>query len=172
MPQSSVCSSAHHQERRLRMPTYLTPGVYIEEIAGGPRPIEAVGTSTAGFVGIAPDASARLHEAVAINNWTQFVKEFAAGGNSVAPAGVSTALAQAVFGFFLNGGRRCFVVNVGPNGTIAGNGQGRKGLQVLEEVDEVAIVAAPGHTDALSHDALLSHCEKLKDRVAILDAAE
>ena len=33
------------------MPEYLSPGVYIEEIDNGPRPIQGVGTSTAGFVG-------------------------------------------------------------------------------------------------------------------------
>lgn len=33
------------------MPEYLAPGVYIEEIQTGPRPIEGVSTSTAGFVG-------------------------------------------------------------------------------------------------------------------------
>jgi len=148
------------------MPIYLTPGIYIEEIAGGPRPIEAVGTSTAGFVGAAPNPGARRQEAVAINNWTQFVKEFAP------PDSTATPLAHAVFGFFLNGGTRCYVVNVGPDGVISGNGQGRKGLQVLEEIDEVAIVAAPGFADPPSHDALLSHCEKLKDRVALLDPVE
>ncbi len=57
------------------MPTYLTPGIYIEEISTGPRPIEAVGTSTAAFIGVAPNPEARPHEAVAINNWSQFVKE-------------------------------------------------------------------------------------------------
>lgn len=35
------------------MPTYLHPGVYVEEVAGGARPIEAAGTSTTAFVGIA-----------------------------------------------------------------------------------------------------------------------
>ena len=33
------------------MPEYLSPGVYVEEVATGPRPIEGVSTSTAGFVG-------------------------------------------------------------------------------------------------------------------------
>ena len=33
------------------MPEYLAPGVYVEEISTGPRPIEGVGTSTAGMVG-------------------------------------------------------------------------------------------------------------------------
>ena len=33
------------------MPEYLHPGVYIEEIERGPRPIEGVPTSTAAFLG-------------------------------------------------------------------------------------------------------------------------
>ncbi len=34
------------------MPEYLSPGVYVEEYEIGPRPIEGVGTSTAGFIGM------------------------------------------------------------------------------------------------------------------------
>lgn len=37
------------------MPTYTTPGVYVEEVASGSAPIAGVGTSTAGFIGIVPD---------------------------------------------------------------------------------------------------------------------
>lgn len=145
------------------MPTYLAPDVYIEEVAGGARPIQAVGTSTAGFVGQAPDAKARLNEAVAINNWSQFVREFAPEGSA------STNLSHAVFGFFQNGGSRCYVVNVG-TGSITGTGKKRAGLDILESVDEIAIVAAPGYTDSASYDAVISHCENMSDRVGILDA--
>ena len=35
------------------MPTYLSPGVYVEEVEAGSRPIEGVGTSVAAFVGLA-----------------------------------------------------------------------------------------------------------------------
>ena len=146
------------------MPTYLTPGIYIEEISTGAKPIEAVGTSIAAFVGIAPNAAARLQEAFAVNSWSQFTKEFVAEGN------LSTALSHAVFGFFQNSGSRCYVVNVGPDGSLVGDGKRRQGIELLEEIDEIAIVAAPGFSDTASYDALLSHCEKLKDRVAILDA--
>lgn len=31
---------------------YLSPGVYVEEVESGARPIEGVGTSTAAFVGL------------------------------------------------------------------------------------------------------------------------
>ena len=34
------------------MPEYRTPGVYIEEISAGPRPVAASSTTETGFVGI------------------------------------------------------------------------------------------------------------------------
>lgn len=148
------------------MPTYLAPDIYIEEASGGARPIQAVGTSTAGFVGEAPAPAQHLNEAVAINNWSQFVRDFTSEESK------STPLSHAVYGFFQNGGSRCFVVNVGPGGAIAGGGRNRVGLEVLEQIDEVAIVAAPGYTDPASYEAVLAHCEKLQDRVGILDAPE
>ena len=46
--------------------TYAAPGIYVEEVAGGARPIEAVGTSTAGFVGVAPVVDAHVDEVLAI----------------------------------------------------------------------------------------------------------
>jgi phage tail sheath protein FI len=146
--------------------TYLTPDIYIEEISSGSRPIEGVGTSTAAFVGLAPNASAHVNERPLrmITNWTQFVTDFAAGATA------TTDLAQAVYGFFQNGGTRCYVVNVGPDNQLLGAGGSRRGVELLEEIDDVAIVAAPGYTGAAAYDVLLSHCEKLKDRVAILDA--
>lgn len=143
------------------MPSYLSPGVYVEEVDAGPRPIEAVGTSTAGFVGTAPNPDARVDEAVAINNWSQFLREFVRDGDK------GTDLANAVYGFFLNGGSRCYVVNTKADGAIAGKG---RGLDALAAIDEIAIIAAPGRTDAASQGALLDAAESLKDRVAILDA--
>ncbi len=146
------------------MPSYLSPGVYVEEVPSQERPIGMVGTSTAAFLGVAPAADAHVNEAIACNNWSQFVKEF------VREDSASTDLARAVFGFFLNGGGRCYVVNVGAGNPIAGDARKRTGLRCLEPIDEIAIVAAPGYTDPVSYEAVLSHCEKLEDRVAILDA--
>jgi len=148
------------------MPTYAAPDIYVEEVPGGARPIEAVGTSTAAFVGIAPNPNAFVNEARAINNWSRFIRDY------VEDESESTALSHAVYGFFANGGTRCHVVNVGARGSIAGGGRDRTGLDLLEQVDEVAIVAAPGYTDAASYDALLAHCERMEDRVAVLDAPE
>jgi hypothetical protein len=144
-----------------------TPGVYVKEVPGGARPIAAVGTSTAAFVGAAPDAKALLGEAKAVNSWTEFVTNFA---NVPQPQG--TALSRAVWGFFANGGGRCYIVNHPEGQAIEGGGTRRSGLQLLEAVDEVAIVAAPGYAEVQSYEALLGHCERLEDRVAILDAPD
>jgi phage tail sheath protein FI len=146
------------------MPFYASPGIYVEEVPSGARPIGAVGTSTAGFVGTAPDPDARRDEAVAVNSWSEFLRLYAS-----APEAPGTPLSRAVFGFFDNGGGRCFVVNVAPDAPVGGAGRRRSGLGALEAIDEVAIVAAPGYTDALSYEDILAHCERLGDRVAILD---
>lgn len=148
------------------MPQYLTPGVYVEEVSTGARPIEAVGTSTAGFVGVAPDARAHLNEALPVNNWSEFLRLFAKEESR------STALSHAVFGFFQNGGSRCYVANVGANGSVMGSGKGRGGLSLLEAIEDISIVAIPGFTDAGSYEAALAHCESMGNRVAILDAKE
>jgi uncharacterized protein len=145
------------------MPNYLAPGVYVEEVRTGARPIEAVGTSTAGFIGVAPAATQRVNELVWIDNWTQFLNVFVSEGPT------STPLSQAVFGFFQNGGSRCGIVNVGSKGSIQGDGSTRTGLGIFERFDNISIIAAPGYQDAASQSALLTHCEKLKDRVAVLD---
>ncbi|MGH3450994.1 MAG: phage tail sheath family protein [Haloechinothrix sp.] len=148
------------------MATYAAPGIYVKEEPGGARPIGAVGTSTAGFVGAAPDRDARLGEAVAVNNWTEFTKHFASGQDMA-----GTELSRAVWGFFGNGGGRCFIVNHPEGEALEGGGPRRSGLQLLEAVDEVAIVAAPGHVGVQNYEAILTHCERAEDRVAILDAA-
>jgi Bacteriophage tail sheath protein len=145
---------------------YLTPGVYIEEAPSGARPIQAVGTSTAAFIGQAPDPKAPLNKPLACNNWTDFVKKFAANQNPK-----STPLSHAVYGFFLNGGSRCWVVAIGKDDPLSG-GQKPAGLDLLEVYDEVAIVAAPGYNDPGAFQDLLNHCEKMGDRVAILDGPE
>jgi phage tail sheath protein FI len=84
--------------------SYLSPGVYVEEVDRGSKPIEAVGTNTVGFLG--ESAMGPLNQAVLVTNWSQYVKAF---GDFTQ----STHLAHAIYGFFNNGGSRCFVVNVG-----------------------------------------------------------
>src|SRR3984893_17432753 len=91
----------------LCMPTYLPPGVYVEEVEAGSRPIEGVGTAVAAFIGLA--ARGPFNEPVQVTNWSQFVQAF---GDFYE----GSFLAHAVYGYFLNGGGACFVVRVGGNG--------------------------------------------------------
>ncbi|MGW7127083.1 phage tail sheath subtilisin-like domain-containing protein [Streptomyces bobili] len=86
------------------MPSYLSPGVYVEEVASGSRPIEGVGTSVAAFVGLAP--SGPLNEPTLVTNWTQYVAAFGDFTDGY-------YLAHSVYGFFNNGGSAAYVVRVG-----------------------------------------------------------
>ncbi|MEE1927552.1 phage tail sheath subtilisin-like domain-containing protein [Streptomyces sp. TRM 70351] len=86
------------------MPSYLSPGVYVEEAPSGPRPIESVGTSVAAFVGFAEKGP--FHAPTLVTNWSQFVQTF---GDFVD----GSYLAHSVYGFFANGGGIAYVVRVG-----------------------------------------------------------
>ena len=99
------------------MPTYLSPGVYVEEVEGGSRPIEGVGTAVAAFVGLA--AQGPYHTPTLVTNWSQFTQTF---GEFVE----GSYLAHSVYGYFLNGGGACYVVRIGGNGTTDGKGAGTK----------------------------------------------
>jgi len=84
-------------------PQYLSPGVYVEEVDRGSRPIEGVGTAVAGFLGFAERGPVNVPTLIA--NWTQFASTF---GDFVP----GTYLAQAVYGYFNNGGGSCYVVRL------------------------------------------------------------
>ena len=55
------------------MPTYLSPGVYVEEVSSGSSPIEGVGTAVAAFVGLA--AKGPANAPTLVTNWTQFTAD-------------------------------------------------------------------------------------------------
>src|SRR5689334_6737788 len=90
-----------------RMPNYLSPGVYVEEVEAGSRPIEGVGTAVAAFVGLAGRGPANTPTLV--TNWNQFTSTF---GEFVE----GSYLAHAVYGYFRNGGGAADVVRGGPAG--------------------------------------------------------
>jgi phage tail sheath protein FI len=89
------------------MPNYQSPGVYVEEVEAGSRPIEGVGTAIAAFIGVAADGP--LNAPLRIANWGQFVSTF---GGFLDGA----YLPLSVFNYFNNGGGACYVVRVGENG--------------------------------------------------------
>lgn len=99
------------------MPEYLSPGVYVEEVDRGPKPIQGVGTAMACFIGFTEKAQIErvvngetivedlLHKPQLVTNWSQYVERF---GGLVQGA----YLPHAVYGYFLNGGTRCYVLSV------------------------------------------------------------
>ncbi len=91
------------------MPNYLSPGVYVEEVEAGSRPIEGVGTAVAAFVGLA--ARGPANTPTLVTNWNQFTGTF---GEFVE----GSYLAHAVYGYFLNGGGAAYVVRVGADGVM------------------------------------------------------
>jgi len=101
------------------MPTYLTPGVYVEEVDTGSKPLAAVGTAVAAFVGFTAKAPSddpgdpdglrpRL-----VTNWSQFERLY--GG--FAPG---VMLPHSVYGYFNNGGGLCYIVRI-PHEKSAGD---------------------------------------------------
>jgi phage tail sheath protein FI len=97
------------------MPEYLYPGVYVEEIDTGNKPIEGVSTSTVGFLGIAERGPTK---ATLITSFGDYTRAF---GRYVKDAdGTDHYLAYAVEGFFQNGGKRCFVQRVAHSDPVTG----------------------------------------------------
>jgi uncharacterized protein len=97
------------------MPTYLTPGVYVEEMPSASKPIEGVGTAVAAFVGLAPGGP--VNTPVRIANWSQFARIYGDPQNPENGPFIDGAyLAHSVYGYFLNGGSLCWVVRVGADG--------------------------------------------------------
>lgn len=120
------------------MPEYLSPGVYVEEVDRGPKPIEGVGTAMAAFVGFTEKAEMvrevndelvvedLLNHPQLVTNWTQYVERF---GGFV--PGIN--LPQAVYGYFTNGGSRCYICSVRTFPKAEGilmNSQGKPALTV------------------------------------------
>ena len=100
------------------MPTYLTPGVYVEEVSSGSKPIEGVVTSVAAFIGVAERGP--VNKPVSITKPDDFEVTF--GGylppgtgtetNSTGGTKHKSYLSHAVTQFFNHGGSRCYVVRI------------------------------------------------------------
>ena len=126
------------------MPSYLSPGVYMEEVDKGSKPIEAVGTAVAAFIGYTERASesrngdtySLLGKPTLVTNWSQYVQKY---GGFVEGA----YLPDSVYGYFANGGTICYIVSVKTLGSsddpdlatpakITVNSDGEKGAKLLE----------------------------------------
>jgi phage tail sheath protein FI len=122
---------------------------------------------------------------VLITNWTQFTKAFGdLVGDDKSPDAVAGSppssppddgktinvghlnLAHAVYGFFNNGGSRCYVARMDSVGDIS------TVLRAFAAIDEIALVAAPGITDDAVRSAIVMHCVNTGDRFGIFDGPQ
>jgi len=91
------------------MPEYLAPGVYVEEIEIGAKPIEGVSTSTVGMVGAA-ERGRTTGLPVLVTSFADFERKY--GGFLGSQFGKDRYLAYAVDDFFRNGGQRVYIMRV------------------------------------------------------------
>ena len=136
------------------MPTYLTPGVYVEELDTGSKPLSAVGTAVAAFVGFtakAPTNDPADPEGIKprlVSNWTQY--EGLYGGFTP-----GAMLPHAVYGYFNNGGGLCYIVRIPHTAPPEGNPQlalpsaesaEQQVLEItaLDPATDVEVVVEPG----------------------------
>lgn len=90
------------------MSNYSFPGVYTENVSNASAPIEAVGNSTGGFVGIS--VRGEIGKPTLVTSWQDFLDKFAYGVET--PFLANSDLAYSVYGFFQNGGTKCYVIRV------------------------------------------------------------
>lgn len=140
------------------------PGKFKMTAATSSKPAEVEIDTTTGKPTPILYSVATAKEAQPINSWGEFTQKFGEiqTGNEY--------LAHAVYGFFNNGGARCWVIRVAAVGDVAA------AIDQFAGIDEIAIVAAPlSHSTTAAvlnpiHSALVTHCQNMEDRVAILDS--
>ncbi len=175
------------------MPSFSTPGVYRQEILlqpVGPMPtavpalIGFVTASEASQAGLAKvplgaawqvvtpqEAANSAAGPLPIRQWPQYAQRFGAAANV-------GYLAQAVYGFFQNGGVTCYPVAVCVDSPDTSTSALMDALEALAPLDGVDLVCVPDimrwpDSDRIhmQQRLLLDHCTAVGDRFAILDAA-
>lgn len=99
------------------MAEYLAPGVYVEEFDSGVKAMEGVGTSTAGFVGLAARGPVSGRP-VLLTSFADYRRRFG-GYLSELEYGGYRYLPNCVEQFFTNGGSTCYVMRVAPENAVA-----------------------------------------------------
>lgn len=112
------------------MAEYLSPGVYVEEFESGGKPMEGVGTSTAGFIGLAERGAVEGVPQL-VTNFADFKRKYG-GYLSENEFGEYRFLAYAVEHFFINGGTRAFIARVAPSDAACAAGKAPAETPILE----------------------------------------
>ncbi len=178
------------------MPTYKTPGVYVEEIATLPPSVAAVATAIPAFLGYTE--SGPLKQPIRLTSMVDYAQYF--GG----PKSTAFTVTQSLSGelqvtktatgsttlpdylmyyslkmYFDNGGGPCLVVSVGKYASNRLHSDFTDGLNALAKEDEPTLILltdAVNFSDSNDYYGLcgeaLAQCEKLGNRFAILDVLD
>ena len=114
------------------MAEYLSPGVYVEEFDSGPTPMQGVGTSTAGFIGVA-ERGPVVGSPVLVTGPADFTRKFG-GYLHESEFGQYRFLAHAVNHFFANGGSRAFIMRVAPPDAKTAKAVTKKGKESVLDI--------------------------------------
>lgn len=160
---------------------YKSPGVQIESAGDRYLPLEKVDTGVTAFLGVT--AKGPRNEPTRVGSYAQYEKLF---GND------DSFTSGGVRGFFDNGGKTAYIVNIEPEGGldptpddyIGLQGTEERGLRALERIEHVDLIVAPDlmgqyqksvgftepeHVLAVQR-AMVEHCERLHDRFTLLDS--
>ena len=122
------------------MPEYLAPGVYVEEVDTGSKPIEGVSTSTCGMVGVAERGPVDVP--VLVTSAGEFARWYGGLLRAGDDYGDHRFLPHAIDGFFTNGGKRVYVVRVldgaatKASGDLFDRGDGSPAIALLRAAGE------------------------------------
>lgn len=139
------------------------PGLYWEDVF--PKKSVLPLTGVPAFLAVRPNKNGifclyDVNQPQVFHLWTQFEEQFTASTSG-------TWMADAVRGFFENGGRDCFVIWLDDSKNALDSLV--DGLTASEVVD-ADLLCVPGITDSTLQAQILQHCAKMGDRFAILDA--
>lgn len=172
------------------MPTYKTPGVYVEEVSTLPPSVVQVATAIPALLGRTGKGKPGEVEIAQINTLLEYELRFGKAaptaltanddGSIQEPASAlpEASLWYAMSLYFKNGGGRCLVVSVDNHEADLAKAPFEAGLAALEREDEPTLIVMPeivglpqADFDALNA-AALAQCHTLGDRFAVLDVKD
>lgn len=175
------------------MPTYTTPGVYIEEQASFPPSVAEVSTAIPAFIGTTKlttrDGNSLIDQPVRISNFLEYREIFGGPeltqltfelneGNPQLKSGTNMPtqmLYHQVDFYFKNGGGACYIVSIGNYQATVNSSSFSDALDAISREDEPTLLVFP---DALRLDSqdyysivqhALAQCATLGDRFTLID---
>lgn len=175
------------------MASYNTPGVYVEEIPSLPATISAVDTAIPVFIGYTAYATNDplntgsgdlLNAPKRIQSMSEYIAHFGgpestitltvSGSTGIVSNNLTHILYYCMEMYFNNGGGPCYVMSIGAYGALD-HTQMTAALNTLKKYEEPTLVVIPeaaklsqGNFQTVAA-AMLTHCQEMGDRFAILD---